>query len=99
MAHAAEDRLLHDFRSVAPLRALDEILAEALVPQHEAHLGMPARQIHAVRRDMHGIGAAQPLVMRIGIANELRRQRIEKRLRRRGCLGVLAHGASCGLPD
>jgi len=31
VAHAAEDRLLHDLRSIAPDGALDIILAEALV--------------------------------------------------------------------
>ena len=57
----------------------------------QAGLGVTARDIHAKRRQMHRIGGAQPLVMRIGIANELRRQRIEKRRARRG-LNMFVHG-------
>jgi hypothetical protein len=40
---------------------------------------------------MHGIDAAQQFVMWIGIADELRRQRIEERRGRRS-LGVLVNG-------
>jgi hypothetical protein len=34
---------------------------------------MAADEIHRVRREMHGIDAAQQFVMWIGIADELRR--------------------------
>ena len=47
VAHAAEDRLLHDLRAIAPLRPFDEILAEALVAQNETDLGVAARDKHA----------------------------------------------------
>ena len=97
VAHAAEHRLLHDLRSVAPHRPLDIVLAEALVAQHQAGLGVPARDERAKRRQVHRIGGAQPLVIRIGIANEFRRQRIEKRLGRR-CLNMLVHGDLNWLP-
>ena len=76
--------------SITPDRAIDEILAEALVAQNETGLGMPARDERTERRQMHRIGGAQPLVMRIGIANEVRRQRIEERPGRRG-LNMLVH--------
>jgi len=39
---------------------------------------------------VHRIGGAQPLVMRIGIANEFRRQRVEKRRAIRS-LNMLVH--------
>ena len=74
VAQAAEDRLFHDLGAIAPDGALDMILAEALVAHHETGLGMPAGDEHAERREMHRIGGAQPLVMRIGIADEFRRQ-------------------------
>jgi hypothetical protein len=41
---------------------------------------MPARNISAEWRKMHRIGGAQALVDRIGIADEIRRQRIKQRL-------------------
>ena len=91
VAHAAEDRLLHDLRSVAPNGPLDKILAETLVAQHQAGLGVPARHECAELRHMHRIGGAHPRIIRIGIANEFRRQRVEKRLGRRG-LNMLVHG-------
>ena len=83
VAHAAEHRLVHDLGAVAADRALDIVLAEPLVAHHEAGLGVAAGDEHAERREMHRIGGAQPLVMRIGIADELGRQRIEKRRARR----------------
>ena len=90
VAHAAEDRLFHDLRAVAPLGPLDVVLAEALVAHHQADLGMAAGDVGPERRQMHRIAGAQPLVMRIGIANELRRQRIEQRLGYGG-LSMLVH--------
>ena len=91
VAHAAEHRLVHDLRAVAADRALDVILAEPLVAHHEAGLGMAAGDIHAERRQMHRIGGAHPLVMRIGIADEIGGQRIEQR-RATGSLNMLVHG-------
>jgi len=89
VAHAGEDRLFHDLRAIAPDRALDVILAKTLVAHHEAGLGVPAGDIDAERRQMHGIGGAHPLIVRIGIADEFGRQRIEKRLAR--SLNMLVH--------
>jgi hypothetical protein len=91
VAHAAEYRLVHDLRAVAALGALDVILAEPLVAHHEADLGMAAGDVHAERRQVHRVGGAHPLVMRIGIADEFRRQRIEQR-RAGGSLNMLVHG-------
>jgi hypothetical protein len=91
VAEAAEHRLLHDVGAIAALRAFGIILAEALVAHHQAGLGVTARDIHAKRRQMHRIGGAQPRVMRIGIANEFRRQRIEQRRAGRS-LNMLVHG-------
>ena len=90
VAHAAEHRLLHDLGAIAARRALDKILAEALVAHHEADIGMTAGDELAERRHMDRIDRAQPVVMRIGIADEVRRQRIEQRI---ACgLHLLVHG-------
>ena len=91
VAHAAEHRLVHDLRAVAADRALDIVLAEPLVAHHEAGLGVAAGDEHAERRQVHRIGGAHPLVMGIGIANEVGRKRIEQRraIRR---LNMLVHG-------
>jgi hypothetical protein len=91
VAHAAEHRLVHDLGAVAADGALDVILAEPLVADHEAGLGMAAADIHAERRQVHGICAAHPLVMRIGVADEFRIQRVEQR-RATGSLNMLVHG-------
>jgi hypothetical protein len=90
VAHAAEDRLFHDLGTVAPHGTLDEVLSETLVAQNEADLRMPACEIGVVFGEMNRIGAAQPLVEWIGIANVFRRQRIEQRLGLRS-LRMLAH--------
>jgi hypothetical protein len=91
VAHVAKHRLFHDLRSVAALGPLNEILAEAPVAQNHTGFGVATGDKRSEWRQMHGIGGAQPLIMRIGIANELRRQRVEKRLGRRG-LNMLVHG-------
>jgi hypothetical protein len=91
VAHAAEHRLVHDLRAVAADRALDIVLAEPLVAHHETGLGMAAADIHAERRQVHRIGAAHPLVMGIGVADEFRVQRVEQR-RAAGSLNMLVHG-------
>ena len=82
VAHAAEDRLVHDLATVAANGAVDIILAETLVAHHEADIGVAARHERAMRVDMHGVGSPQSLVMRIGIPDEIRRQRIEQRIAR-----------------
>ncbi len=91
VAHAAHHRFVHDLGTVAADRALDIVLAEPLVAQHEARLGVPARDESAVRIDMHRIEAPHPLVIRIGIADEFGGQWIEKRLAARR-LNLLVHG-------
>ena len=78
LRHVVEDRLTHDVGSVAALAALDEILAEALIAQHQADLLVAADHEGAERRQMHRIDRAQPRVMRVGIPDEIRRKRIEK---------------------
>ena len=96
VAHAAKDRLFHDLRPIAPRCPIDEILAEALVAQNETGLRVPAGDESTKGRDVHRIGSAQPLVGRIGIANEFRCKRVEKRLGCRG-LNMLVHGRPrCG---
>ena len=96
-AEAAEYRLLHDVGAIAALGAFGIILAEALVAHHQAGLGVTARDIHAERRQVHRIGVAQPRVMRIGIANELRRQGIEQGRAGRS-LNMLVHDDLNWLP-
>ena len=91
VAHAAEYRLVHDLGAVAADRALDIVLAEPLVAHHEADLGVAAADIDAERRQVHRIGGPHPLVMRIGIANEIGGQRVEQR-RASGSLNMLVHG-------
>ncbi|MET3158282.1 hypothetical protein ABIF34_005307 [Bradyrhizobium japonicum] len=91
VAHAAEHRLVHDLFAVAALGPLDEILAEALVAHHEADIGVATGDELAERRHMDRIDRAQPVVMRIGIADEVRRQRIEQRIAA-GRLRLLVHG-------
>ena len=95
VAHAAEDRLVHDLGTVAANRAIDIVLAETLVAHHEAHFGMTACHIRAMDAEMNRVRSPHPRIMRIGIADELRRQRIEQRL---GCGGLhmLVHGTSLG---
>ncbi|MET4217500.1 hypothetical protein ABIB00_002709 [Bradyrhizobium sp. LB14.3] len=90
VTHAAEDRLLHDLLAIAAPGTLDEILAEALVAHHEADIGMAAGDELAERRHMDRKDRAKPVIMRIGIADEVRRQRIEQRTA--GALHVLVHG-------
>ena len=80
MAHAAEHRLIHGLRAITADGAVDKILAEPLVAYDEADFSVAARHERAMRVDMHGIGVPQSLVMWIGIADEIRRQRIEQRL-------------------
>src|SRR5258708_34560092 len=91
MAHAAEHRLFHDLGAVAPQRALEEILAETLVAQNETDFRVPACDERAMLGEVNGIGGAQPLIGRIGIANELRREGIEQRIADRS-LNMLVHG-------
>src|SRR4029077_20596588 len=93
VAHAAVDRLLENLRAVAPAHPAGKILAETLIAQDGGDVGMPAGNIEAERREVHGGGFTQPLVVRIRIGNELRRQRIEER---RACdrLYLLVHGRS-----
>src|SRR3954470_1281048 len=67
------------------------LLAETLVADHEARLGVVAGDEYAERGQMHRIGGAHPRVVRIGIADELRRQWIEERFARRS-LNMLVHG-------
>ncbi|MGY4481491.1 hypothetical protein ACVWWR_000682 [Bradyrhizobium sp. LM3.2] len=72
VAHAAEDRLLHDLLTIAALGTLDEILAEALVAHHEADIGVAAGDELAERRHVDRKDRAEPVIMRIGIADEVR---------------------------
>jgi hypothetical protein len=90
LRHVVEDRLAHDVGPVAALAALHKILAEAPVAQHQADFLVAADHEGAERRQMHRIDRAQPRVMGIGIADEIRRQRIEKGCARRG-LHVVLH--------
>ena len=71
-AQAAKGRLIHDLGAVAADAAFGMLLAEALVADHEAGLGVAAGDEYAERRQMHRIGDAHPLVMRIGVADEFR---------------------------
>ena len=90
----AEHRLLHDVGAIAPFRALGIVLAEALVAQHQADFGVATGDEHAKRRQMHRIQRAHPLIMRIGIANELGVQRVEQR----DSLNMFVHGNLNWLP-
>src|ERR1700733_13072713 len=50
LSHVMEDRFIHDLRAVTAFAALDEILAEALVPQHKAYFRVPTDYVGAERR-------------------------------------------------
>ena len=98
-AKAAKGRLIHDLGAVAADAALwgNCPLAEALVADHEARFGVAAGDEYAERGEMHRIGDAHPLVMRIGVADEFRGQRVEERFARRS-LDMLVHGDLCWFP-
>ncbi len=89
--HAAIHRFFQDLRAAAPRHPFDVVLAEALVAQHQADIGMPACEIHPERRQVHRIGGAQPFIGGIGIADKIRRERVEKLFCLRS-LKMLVHG-------
>ena len=98
VAHAAVHRLVEDVSAVPPRHSADEVLAEAPFAQHEADIVVTAGDEEAERRAMDGIARAQIVVVRVGVTDELRRQRIEVRLGTRG-LQHLVHDASPGWPQ
>src|SRR5262245_6637903 len=77
VAHALIDRLLEDGLTVPPGHAADEVFAKPLVAQDRAHVLMAARYQEAERRAVHWIALTQAMIMWVGVADELRRQRVE----------------------
>ena len=93
VAHAAIDRLVHDLRAEAPRHAAHEVLAEPLVAQDLGDVGVAAGDEEAERRAMHRFDRAQAMVVRVGVGNDLGRQRIEERLPLSGPWQRLVQGA------
>ena len=84
-------RLIHDGRAIAALGALGpKSLPKRLSRITEADVGMAAGDELAERCHMDRLDRAQPVVVRMGIADEVRGQPVEQRS---ACgLHLLVHG-------